>query len=177
MPTPDPVSSRPSLFALMPFMRPYATRWALSFLALVVAAGATLALPVAFRYLIDRGFMAGNRDHIDGYFLALFGVSLVLAVATSARFYLVSWLGERVTADLRRAVYDHVLGMSPEFFETTRTGEVLSRLTTDTTLIQTVVGSSLSIGLRNISCWCRRTGHAGRHQSRPDWLHLGHRWS
>ncbi|MGF6785832.1 ABC transporter transmembrane domain-containing protein [Paraburkholderia sp. 35.1] len=137
------------LFALFPFMRPYAGRWALAFLALVTSAGATLALPVAFKYLIDRGFAAGDRTHIDRYFLALFAVSLVLAGATALRFYLVSWLGERVTADLRSAVYDHVLEMSPQFFETTQTGEVLSRLTTDTTLIQTVVGTSLSLGLRN----------------------------
>ncbi|AMM16830.1 MAG: ABC transporter transmembrane domain-containing protein [Pseudomonadota bacterium] len=137
------------LFALFPFLRPYAGRWALSFLALITSAGATLALPVAFKYLIDRGFAGGDRAHIDRYFLALFVVSLVLAGATAARFYLVSWLGERVTADLRRAVYDHMLGMSPQFFETTQSGEVLSRLTADTTLIQTVVGTSLSMGLRN----------------------------
>lgn len=149
---PDAVSPSPRigpLFALFPFLRPYAGRWALAFLALVTSAGATLALPVAFKYLIDRGFAAGDRAHIDRYFLALFAVSLVLAGATALRFYLVSWLGERVTADLRRAVYGHVLEMSPQFFETTQTGEVLSRLTTDTTLIQTVVGTSLSLGLRN----------------------------
>jgi ATP-binding cassette subfamily B protein len=137
------------LFALFPFLRPYAGRWALAFLALVSSAGATLALPVTFKYLIDRGFASGDRAHIDRYFLALFIVSLLLAGATAMRFYLVSWLGERVTADLRRAVYDHVLGMSPQFFETTQTGEVLSRLTADTTLIQAVVGTSLSMGLRN----------------------------
>ncbi|WP_229828410.1 ABC transporter transmembrane domain-containing protein [Pigmentiphaga litoralis] len=135
---------------MLPFLRPYAGRWAIAFLALLVAAGATLALPVAFRYLIDLGFSAGNRAHIDRYFVALFVVSLVLAGATALRFYMVSWLGERVTADLRRAVYDRVLRMSPQFFETTQTGEVLSRLTTDTTLIQTVVGTSLSQGLRNL---------------------------
>jgi ATP-binding cassette subfamily B protein len=138
------------LFALLPFLRPYATRWALAFLALLTSAGATLALPVAFRYLIDRGFASGERAHIDRYFIALFVVSLILAAATALRFYWVSWLGERVTADLRRAVYDHVIRMSPQFFETTQTGEVLSRLTTDTTLIQTVVGTSLSLGLRNL---------------------------
>ncbi|OLL31143.1 ABC transporter [Burkholderia sp. SRS-W-2-2016] len=137
------------LFALSPFLRPYAGRWALAFLALVTSAGATLALPVTFRYLIDRGFAGANREHIDRYFLALLAVSLILAGATALRFYLVSWLGERVTADLRKAVYDHVLRMSPQFFETTQSGEVLSRLTTDTTLIQTVVGTSLSLGLRN----------------------------
>jgi ATP-binding cassette, subfamily B, bacterial len=137
------------LFALVPFLRPYAGRWALAFLALVTSAGATLALPMAFRYLIDRGFATGNRTHIDRYFIALFVVSLILAGATALRFYWVSWLGERVTADLRRAVYGHIMRMSPQFFETTQTGEVLSRLTTDTTLIQTVVGTSLSLGLRN----------------------------
>lgn len=138
------------LFALLPFLRPYAGRWALAFLALVTSAGATLALPVAFKYLIDRGFAGGDRSHIDRYFIALFVVSLILAAATALRFYWVAWLGERVTADLRRAVYDHVMSMSPQFFETTQTGEVLSRLTTDTTLIQTVVGTSLSLGLRNL---------------------------
>ena len=137
------------LFALLPFLRPYAGRWALAFLALLTSACATLALPVAFKYLIDRGFASGERAHIDRYFIALFVVSLILAGATALRFYWVSWLGERVTADLRRAVYDHVMRMSPQFFETTQTGEVLSRLTTDTTLIQTVVGTSLSLGLRN----------------------------
>lgn len=138
------------LFALLPFLHPYAKRWALAFLALLTSAGATLALPVAFKYLIDRGFASGDRTHIDRYFIALFIVSLILAAATALRFYWVSWLGERVTADLRRAVYDHVMRMSPQFFETTQTGEVLSRLTTDTTLIQTVVGTSLSLGLRNV---------------------------
>jgi ATP-binding cassette subfamily B protein len=133
----------------LPFLRRYTGRWALAFIALVTSASATLALPVAFKYLIDRGFAGGNRAHIDRYFVALFAVSLVLAGATALRFYLVSWLGERVTADLRKAVYEHVLGMSPQFFETTQSGEVLSRLTTDTTLIQTVVGTSLSMGLRN----------------------------
>jgi len=137
------------LFALVPFLRPYAGRWALAFLALVTSAGATLALPMAFRYLIDRGFASGDRTHIDRYFIGLFVISLILAGATALRFYWVSWLGERVTADLRSAVYDHIMGMSPQFFETTQTGEVLSRLTTDTTLIQTVVGTSLSLGLRN----------------------------
>jgi ATP-binding cassette subfamily B protein len=145
---PRPSRIRP-LLTLLPFLRPYAGRWALAFLALVTSAGATLALPVAFRYLIDLGFANGNREPIDRYFLALFFVSLVLAGASALRFYLVSWLGERVTADLRRAVYGHVVRMSPQFFETTQTGEVLSRLTTDTTLIQTVVGTSLSMGLRN----------------------------
>lgn len=137
------------LLALMPFLQPYKLRWLWTFLALVVASGTTLCIPVAFRRLIDSGFSAGKTSHIDHYFLALFGLSVVLAIATALRFYFVSWLGERVTADVRTAVYSHVLRMSPAFFEITRTGEVLSRLTTDTTLIQTVVGTSLSMGLRN----------------------------
>jgi len=122
-------------------------------LALIVAAGATLAIPYAFRQMIDLGFTgdAGGKNitHIDLYFLALFGVACILGVATAARFYMVSWLGERVTADLRSAVYAHVVTQSPQFFETTKTGEVLSRLTTDTTLIQTLVGTSISMALRN----------------------------
>ncbi|MDK2124760.1 ABC transporter transmembrane domain-containing protein [Parachitinimonas caeni] len=135
---------------LVPFLTPYLGRWLVALLALLVAAGATLALPVAFKYLIDLGFAQSSSGHIDRYFLALFGVSLVLAAATAMRFYMVSWLGERVTSDIRKAVYSHVLRMSPQFFETTQTGEVLSRLTTDTTLVQTVVGTSLSMGLRNL---------------------------
>src|SRR5690606_18944597 len=87
---------------------------------------------------------------IDRYFVALIGVALLLGVASAARFYLVSWIGERVVADLRSAVYAHVLKLSPSFFEMTRTGEVLSRLTADTTLIKTVVGSSASVALRNL---------------------------
>jgi ATP-binding cassette subfamily B protein len=103
--------------------------------------------------MIDLGFGAAGGAHsirnVDATFLALFGVATVLALATAARFYTVSWLGERVTADIRDAVYSHVVSQSPEFFETTQTGEVLSRITTDTTLIQAVVGTSISLALRN----------------------------
>lgn len=148
------VESKPKslnpLFGLIPFLKPYWLRWIWTFAALAVAAITTLTLPVAFRHLIDSGFSAGQSQHIDRYFIALFGLSVILAIATALRFYFVSWLGERVTADIRSAVYSHVLRMSPQFFETTQTGEVLSRLTTDTTLIQTVVGTSLSMGLRNL---------------------------
>ena len=137
----------------MPFLRPYRGRIALAVVFLVLAAGATLVFPMALRGLIDGGLAAGDpgarlmalREH----FMALFSVAVALGLFSAARFYMVSWLGERVTADLRNAVYAHVLAQSPEFFETTQTGEVLSRLTTDTTLVQTVVGSSLSLGLRN----------------------------
>ncbi|RZI43268.1 ATP-binding cassette domain-containing protein [Herbaspirillum sp. HC18] len=139
---------------LLPFLAPYKKQFVLAGIALIIAACATLAIPYAFRRMIDAGFGpagAGVQSgaHIDQYFIALFGVACVLAVATAARFYMVSWLGERVTADLRASVYGHVVLQSPQFFETTQTGEVLSRLTTDTTLIQTLVGTSISLALRN----------------------------
>jgi ATP-binding cassette subfamily B protein len=145
-------SSLATLKALLPFLAPYRRRFVLAGIALLVAAAATLAIPYAFRQMIDLGFgTPGSQGaaHINSYFLALFGVACVLAVATAARFYLVSWLGERVTADIRNAVYAHVLRQSPVFFETTQSGEVLSRLTTDTTLIQALVGTSISMALRN----------------------------
>jgi ATP-binding cassette, subfamily B, bacterial len=138
------------LLGLIPFLKPYWLRWIWTFIALAVAASTTLTLPVAFRHLIDSGFSSGHSEHLNRYFILLFGLSIVLAVATALRFYFVSWLGERVTADIRSAIYAHVLRMSPQFFEITKTGEVLSRLTTDTTLIQAVVGTSLSMGLRNV---------------------------
>jgi len=145
-----------SLSGLLPFLRPYRGRIALSVVFLVLAALATLAFPLALRSLIDGGLVSGSAADkgaqamaLRGHFEMLFAVAVALGVFSAARFYMVSWLGERVTADLRDAVYGHVLQQSPEFFETTQTGEVLSRLTTDTTLVQTVVGSSLSMGLRN----------------------------
>jgi ATP-binding cassette subfamily B protein len=151
-----------SLSGLIPFMRPFAARIFLAGLFLVLAAVATLIFPIALRSLIDGGLMGGSsaaalvkadkgtqvmalREH----FMDLFAVAVALGLFSAARFYMVSWLGERITANLRNAVYAHVLKQSPEFFETTQTGEVLSRLTVDTTLVQTVVGSSLSMGLRN----------------------------
>lgn len=132
------------------FVRPYPLALAGAGVALVVAAGAVLAVGQAVRRVVDHGFTQEGEGFIDLYFLALFGVVTVLAVATFARFYLVTWLGERVVADIRKAVYGHILQLTPSFFETTRTGEVLSRLTADTTLIQTVVGSSVSVALRNL---------------------------
>jgi len=161
--TPPDISRKGSLAALkglLPFLAPYRRQFFLAGIALLFAAGATLAIPAAFKQMIDHGFGAAGAgagagaggqsiEHVDAVFLALFGVAAVLAVATAARFFMVSWLGERVVADVRAAVYRHVVHQSPEFFETTRTGEVLSRLTTDTTLIQTVVGTSISLALRN----------------------------
>ncbi|HEX6020091.1 MAG TPA: ABC transporter transmembrane domain-containing protein [Burkholderiaceae bacterium] len=142
-----------SLSGLLPFLRPYRGRIVLALLFLLGAAASTLVLPVALKSLIDQGLVAADPGQrvmaLREHFGALFFVGAALGVFSAARFYMVSWIGERVTADLRNAVYGHVLRQSPEFFETTQTGEVLSRLTTDTTLVQTVVGSSLSMGLRN----------------------------
>ncbi|MDE2427905.1 MAG: ATP-binding cassette domain-containing protein [Burkholderiales bacterium] len=153
-PTPlSPRSSLATLKGLLPFLKPYRFQFILAGLALIVAASATLAIPYAFRQMIDLGFGGhGERgiQHVNLTFLALFAVACVLGIATAARFYMVSWLGERVTTDIRKAVYAHVITQSPEFFETTQTGEVLSRLTTDTTLIQTVIGTSISMALRNV---------------------------
>ena len=153
--TPSPATARDvrSLSGLLPFLRPYRVQIGSALLFLVAAAISTLVFPVALKSLIDQGFVTADpgarvmalRDH----FFALFAVGAALGVFSALRFYAVTWLGERVTADLRNAVYAHVVTQSPEFFESTQTGEVLSRLTTDTTLVQTVVGSSLSMGLRN----------------------------
>src|SRR5687767_879221 len=129
-----PRESRPvigPLSRLWTFIRPYRARVVAAVVVLIVAASAALVLPVAVRQMIDLGFSRANADHIDRYFLLLFAVAVVLGLFTAARFYLVSWLGERVVADIRSAVYSHVIALSPSFFETTRTGEVLSRLTTD----------------------------------------------
>jgi ATP-binding cassette subfamily B protein len=117
--------------------------------ALLLASAAQLSLPIAIRYLIDGGIVAEDPSSIDRYFVGLFVVALALAVFSSLRFYLVTWLGERVVADLRNAVYRHVIRLDPTFFEVTKTGEVLSRLTTDTTLIQSISGAGLSIALRS----------------------------
>ena len=152
-PEAEPAKNVRSLSGLLPFIRPYRTRVALAVFFLVMAAVSTLLFPVALKVLIDQGLVATDPGErvmaLREHFLALFGVGAALGVFSAARFYMVSWLGERITADLRNAVYAHVVRQSPEFFETTQTGEVLSRLTTDTTLVQTVVGSSLSMGLRN----------------------------
>jgi ATP-binding cassette subfamily B protein len=140
-----------SLSGLLPFFKPYRVGLGFAALFLLLAAGTTLAFPWVLRQLIDQGLSTGApADQLSGNFLQLFGVAAALAVFSAGRFYMVSWLGERITADLRNAVYGHVLKQSPAFFETTQSGEVLSRLTNDTTLVQTVVGSSFSMGLRNL---------------------------
>jgi ATP-binding cassette subfamily B protein len=155
MSAPDARRLRP-LRGLLPYLAPYRRQIALAGLFLVLAACATLALPWAVRHLVDGGFGmsagAPGKERLqavrDGM-LPLFAVSVAFGAFTAARFYMVSWIGERVTADLRRAVYAHVLHQSPQFFESTKTGEVLSRLTADTTAVQGAVGSSVSMGLRS----------------------------
>ena len=144
-------STPKSLSGLAPFFKPYRAAMGMAALFLLLAAGTTLAFPWVLRQLIDQGLATGaSAEQLSGNFLHLFGVAAALAVFSAGRYYTVSWLGERITADLRNAVYGHVLKQSPAFFETTQSGEVLSRLTNDTTLVQTVVGSSFSMGLRNL---------------------------
>jgi ATP-binding cassette subfamily B protein len=139
------------LRALLPFLRPYRGRIVVAVLALIASSTATLVLPQFARGLIDaRGLSAAQAHALTGFYAAFIAAAAVLGMAAATRFYAVTWLGERVVADIRKAVFDNVLGLSPQFFEVTRTGEVLSRMTADTTLIQTVVGSSASMALRNL---------------------------
>ena len=141
-----PSASRDLLISLL---RPYRRRMLFAAIALVLAAAAMLGVGQGLRAVIDRGFAAGDPAWLDRTLLAMFGVIGLLAGATWMRFYNVSWLGERVTADLRRRVFNHLLRLPPSWFESGRTGEVISRLTSDTTQIESVIGSSVSIALRN----------------------------
>ena len=142
-------SSLKPLRAIAPFIRPYLGTLFLAMGALLVASGAFLALPVAVRYVIDFGFSAEDAATVDRYFYGFLGVALLFGIFGAARSYFLNWLGERVVADIRDAVYQHVIRMDPTFFEVTKTGEVLSRLTADTTLIQSISGAGLSIILRS----------------------------
>ena len=125
----------------------YRAQWILACFFLLLAAAATLAVPLAFRGVVDTGL---TSDAIDLQFIYLLLLAAVLALMTASRFYMMSWLGERVVADIRQRVFENVLRQSPRYFETLQTGEVLSRLTSDTTLVQTLVGSSISIALRSL---------------------------
>ncbi|MBS3979730.1 MAG: ATP-binding cassette domain-containing protein [Rhodobacteraceae bacterium] len=137
-----------ALRGLVPFLWPYRGLLALALLALILTASVSLMLPLAVRRVVD-GFNDANTALLDQYFAAALIIAALLAVGTGLRYYLVSRLGERVVADIRRALFDRVLGMSPAFFERILTGEILSRITTDTTLILSVIGSSVSVALRN----------------------------
>jgi ATP-binding cassette subfamily B protein len=138
-----------SLRALGPFLAPYKAMLAAAFGALVLTAVVSLTLPLAVRRVVD-GFETSSTELLDKYFLALLGVAIVFAGGAALRFYLVTRLGERVVADIRKAVFDRMIGMSPAFYERIMTGEVLSRITTDTTLLLSVISSSVSIALRNL---------------------------
>ncbi|MEC9264839.1 MAG: ABC transporter transmembrane domain-containing protein [Pseudomonadota bacterium] len=139
-----------SLRRALSFLAPYRTRVVLATIALTVTAGTVLALGQGLRGLVDSGFADGDPAALDNALAFLIGLSVLMAVGTYCRFYLVTWLGERVVADLRNAVFDRVLRLDPGFFEVTKTGEILSRLTTDTTLLQSIIGSSASMALRNL---------------------------
>ena len=152
----NPMTSAPRrapigiLARLFSFTAPYRGRFVIAGLALLVAAACTLAVGQGLKMVIDRGFSAGDARALDQALVALLGIIALMAIATYVRFFTVSWIGERVTADLRRTVFDHLLTLSPSFYEVTKTGEVISRLTNDTTMLETVIGSSLSLALRNI---------------------------
>lgn len=138
------------LLELMPYVARYRGRAALALVALVVAAATTLLVPVAVRRLIDFGFSAEGVALINGYFTVMLGVVAVLAIASAARYYLVMTIGERIVADVRRDVFRHLTALSPAFFDSARSGELISRLTADTTQIKSAVGASVSIALRNM---------------------------
>lgn len=137
------------LVHILGFLRPYRRQIVLAAIALVIASGSVLALGQGLKQVIDHGLSAGNAGLLNQALAGLLVVIVVMAAATFVRFYYVSWIGERVTADIRRAVFDHLLQLSPGFYETTRTGEVISRLTSDTTVLENAIGSSVSMALRS----------------------------
>ncbi|WP_019616327.1 ABC transporter transmembrane domain-containing protein [Psychromonas ossibalaenae] len=142
-------SSLKPLSALVPFIKPYKGTLTAAVIVLLMASAATSCLPIAARYLIDSGISSGDPDKIDFYFQLVLGVLLLISLLSASRFYLITWLGERIVADIRKKVYSHVIRQDPAFFEVTQTGEVLSRLTTDTTLVQSISGVGISIALRS----------------------------
>jgi ATP-binding cassette subfamily B protein len=143
-----PARLRP-LLALKPYLARYKGMLGVALLALLVSAGATLAVPLAVRRMIDLGFTGIEPELVDRYFLTLVGVGLVLALASAARFYSVNWLGERVVADIRTDVFKHLTGLSPAFYEASHSGEMMSRLTADTTQIKAAASTVISQALRN----------------------------
>jgi ATP-binding cassette subfamily B protein len=139
-----------SLAALLPFLKPYTRMLVLALVVLLAASGLMLSLPVAARYVIDQGLASKQGGTVNLYFAGFAGLIVLFCAMAAVRMYLVSWVGERVVADVRNAVYQHVIRMDAMFFEETRTGEVLSRLTADTTLVQSITGTSLSMVLRSM---------------------------
>jgi len=137
------------LLGLWPFLKPYRLVLLGAMLTLLFTAGLNLSLGQGVRLIVDEGFIAGSLTALNQTLLIFLGVVVLMAVGTFVRFYLVTWIGERVTADLRQAVFSHLLTIEPNYFETNRSGELMSRLTTDTTLLQSIIGSSLSFALRS----------------------------
>ena len=138
-----------NLNTLWSFVRPYKLQLVLASFFLLVAAATVLIVPTALGDIVDKGFSADNAQKVNDYFLVFVAIVAVMAIATAFRFYFVTWLGERVVADIRKAVYERLITLSPEFFEVNRPSEIVSRLTADTTLVQTIVGSSVSVWARN----------------------------
>jgi ATP-binding cassette subfamily B protein len=145
-----PVTALKALLRIGTYLRPYRRQVVYAAIALVVAAAAVLLVGQGLKGVVDRGFGTGDAGELDRTLALMLVVVVVMAAATFTRFYFVSWIGERVTADLRRAVFDHLLRLPPGFFEVTRTGEVISRLTNDTAILETVIGSSASMAIRNL---------------------------
>jgi len=143
------MNSRTMLVALWQFMRPYKKTLLAAGVALVFTAGITLSIGQGVKLLIDDGLVANSSEALANGVLIIISLAFLMAIGTYARFYLVSWLGERVVADLRKAVFDHIVTLHPSYFETNRSGEIISRLTTDTTLLQNIIGSSFSMALRS----------------------------
>lgn len=145
----DAAAKMPVLLSLFQFLKPYRPQISIFLLALVFTAGVTLSVGQGLRLVIDQGFAQQSQEHLNTAILFILAASVMMAVGTYIRFYLISWLGERVSADIRTAVFNHVVGLHPAFFETNRSGDIMSRLTSDTTLLQSIIGSSVSIALRS----------------------------
>jgi len=145
-----PLSAVRTLGRIGTFLKPYRRQVVYAAIALVIAAAAVLAVGQGLKSVVDRGFGTGDAAELNRGLALMLGIVVVMATATFTRFYFVSWLGERVTADLRRVLFDHLLKLSPEFFEMTRTGEVISRVTNDTAMLETVIGTSASMAARNL---------------------------
>ena len=139
-----------SVKSFLPFLKPYKKQLLVAAISLILAASATLVVPLCFRKIVDLGFSDISHAQINLTFINLFMAAFVLAFASALRYYIVSWLGERVTSDIRKAVYSHIIVQSPEFFETKQSGELLSRINNDTSIVQILVGTSVSMAVRNL---------------------------
>jgi ATP-binding cassette subfamily B protein len=146
---PAPKKKLSTLLSLLQFLKPYKGTVIVFLIALLFTAGVTLSVGQGVRMLIDKGFVGQSLAHLNEAIIFIMLLAALMSIGTFVRFYLVSWLGERVSADIRQAVFDHIIELHPSFFETNRSGEIMSRLTTDTTLLQSIVGSSFSMALRS----------------------------